>query len=364
MENYTGALPDVRPPEEKVKDWKHEELFGFSAVPLQWEELNDSNIPEYPKRFQDGSGACGPFAMSVVLGRNEEKENGSYAILDPGYIYPKRNNRPGAGMNMIDLFELCKKYGMPEDPTMRSDNHDDAWLDASSYQDTDIKDALRYRGNSYVFVEKKVDAIAQVIAQGHTPIFIVRCESDEWTERPIVRHPDKVLGSYLFGINHFNPLIHYGLLSGEKVLVSQDSWGKNYGRNGIRFIDQDFLNARVEVVAYLTDLPNAAPEARPRYSFRNHMTYAITGYKNGRPLYNPKMMNNPDVKALQDVLKYEKVLDPKIPSTGNFLDLTRLAVMKLQRTKDIASEADIVEANGACRFKTLAWLNKFYGRDS
>lgn len=357
-ESYQGAKIDVRPPEEKVKDWKHEELFGFSSVPLEWEELTDANLPSYPKRFQDGSGACGPFAMSVVLGRNEEKENGHYAILDPGYLYPQRSNRPEAGMNMIDLFELCKAYGMPEDPTMRADNHDDAWLDAVSYTPQDVANATKYRGKSYVFVQKNIDAIAQVIAQGHTPIFIVRCESDEWTERPIVRHPEKTSG---FAINHFNPWIHFGLLSGEKVLVSQDSWGKNYGRNGLRFIDQDFIDKRIEVVAYLVDLPNTAPVERPRYNFKNFMTYAITGYKNGKPVYNPKMMNNPDVKALQEVLKHQGYMDAKIPSTGNFLDQTRLSVMKLQRAQAIASEADIVEANGACRYKTLAWLNKYYG---
>lgn len=342
MEKYNGALIDTRPQTEKEKDWKHEELFGFAAVPLQWVEK--TNWKQYTIRNQDGSGACGPFAMAIALGRNEEKENGSYINLDPAYIYNKRSNRPAPGMNMINMFELACSIGMPGDVALASDGKNDEELAARTFSNEQVQYALKHKGLNYVFIRKDIDAIAELIAKGITPIFIVRCQIEEWTTTPTVLFPEKTKD---FNINHFNPFIDFGLINGKKVLVHQDSWGSSYGANGLRFMDQAFLDKRVETVGYVVDLPNEKPVEKPHYFFKKNLSYGI--------------MNSIEVSHLQDILKYEGCLNEKIPSTGNFLDLTRLAVMKLQRKYSIASESDIIKANGNFGPLTRAKINSIYG---
>jgi len=346
-ERYNGASQDTRSPSEKAKDYQHEEFFGYSTAPLEWKEMV---LPNYPVRNQDGSGACGPFAASVALGRNSEVENGKYEVLDPAFIYQKRSNKPSPGMNMIELFELMCSVGMPLDTGLSSDNKGDSDLDNKQFTLEQIQDALKRRGKSFIFIRKDIEAIADVINKGHTPIYIVRCQFDEWTENPEVLHPEMKIGVDRFEVNHFNPWPAFGLKDGFKKLASLDSWGTKYGKNGWRFIDQEFIDERVEAVGYVIDLPNLEKPNKPTYKFTKYLTYGLREDK--------------DVVALQDILKYEDCMDKNIPSTGNFLNQTRLGVMKLQRKYKIASEADIKQANGACRKQTIAWLNQNYSLDT
>lgn len=341
-EKYTGALPEDRSPEERDKDWSHEEIFGFASLPAVWEQLTD--LPQYPNRNQDGSGACGAFSGVVVLGRNQEKDNGTFLALDPAFIYQKRKNRPDAGMNMIDLFEIMRTVGAPADPDLSSDGKGDKDLDTKSYTPAQTEEAKVNKGDRYVFVRKDMEEVARIIQQGHTPVLLLRCQYDEWTTDPHINYPDKRDD---FQINHFVPAPVFGIRNNKEVIAVLDSWGTSYGQRGWRFIDRDFLEKRVETIGYVVDLPDAKPDNKPHYTFNKFLTYGLR--------------KDIDVVALQEILKYEDCLDAKVPSTGNFLNLTRLGVMKLQRKHKIASEADIVAADGNARTLTIAWLNKNYG---
>jgi hypothetical protein len=58
------------------------------------------------------------------------------------------------------------------------------------------------------------------------------------------------------------------------------------------------------------------------------------------------MLRDMDVTFLQDVLKRDGCLDPAIPSTGNYLDKTRLAVYAFQRKHAVDSVPNLLALNG------------------
>ena len=330
-----GVAIDPRSDLDKSKDWQAEEVLGASA-PYIWKEFNEADIPQYTIRNQNGSGECGAFSAVKALGIN----NKPFQNLRPEFIYTKRKNN-GAGMYMQDMFDIACKYGAPTDHLLKGDNLTEE--EANRYVPTgeEVLEALKYRGKNYVFMNPKdIDAIAQAIDNGYTPIILLRCDISEWTEEPFVNHSF----TSPFNVNHYNPCIYAGMRNGVKTIVTDDSWGSSYGKNGHRFVSESFILNRVEAVGYIIDLPD---DNRPRYNFLVPLSYGLR--------------RSADVKALQDILKYEGCLASNIESTGNYLSLTAQAVMKLQLKNQIASVKEITDLQGRrVGVKTLLYLKNNY----
>jgi len=337
---FTGVLDDTRTENEKLKDWTHEELIGYGA-PVSWEEREPK---KYPVRNQDGSGACGAFSSSVALGRNEEKESGKYVNLSPAFIYQKRSNKDGAGMNIADMMEILKTHGSPLDEDLSDDNKDDKYLDSKQFNQYKVEEAKKYRAKNYVYMSKDINEMARVISEGKTPILLLRCGIKEWITTPqLIKNTRE--------INHYVPCVDFVLIDGVKYIVVQDSWGWSGGKNGYRFLSEEFIKNRVELVVYTIDLENTPIvepiTTKPVYYFKSSLEKGT--------------MNNEDVKALQRILKYEGCMDQSVPSTGNYLNMTCLAVKKLQLKNQIASVKEIESLQGArCGSKTLFYLNRKY----
>lgn len=338
---FTGVIPDLRTQEEKNKDWQAEELMGFGAY--TWKSLVLDDIPKYPNRDQNGSGMCGPFSAVTALGRNNmydpNKEIpgiGTWINLDPRFVYKLRANK-GPGMNMNDLFQVMCKYGAPEDKLLQGDKLTETQADAFQIQPGMYDEARKYAGKNFVYVEKDIDKIAQCIDMGYTPIILLRCTSAEYTITPTVGENGKKND-----INHFLPLVYAGIRDGKKLLVGKESWGA-YNLGGFRFITEEFLTNRVEAVGFVVDAPNTIG---PKYRFTKPLEYG--------------MKNNPDVVALQDILKFEGCLDQSVPSTGNYLNRTAQAVMALQLKNNISNPANIQALQGRnVGPLTLKYLKKY-----
>ena len=249
MKYFTGIAEDTRNKLEKSLDWKHEDIFP-TGLPYVWKEFNEADIPQYTIRNQNGSGSCVAFSVCKALGINNLKEKGKYVDLRPEFIYTKRTNE-GAGMYPQQAFSLACKYGAPEDPTLKGDNLNESQVNAYVPTPEETEQALKYRGKNYVFINKDdIDEIAKVIEQGHTPCFLVRCDVSEWTESPVV-DPSKTSP---FNLNHEIPAIYAGMKDGVKTIVISDSWGSAYGKNGLRYLSEDFIKTRVVEVGYIVDL--------------------------------------------------------------------------------------------------------------
>jgi hypothetical protein len=307
-----GVADDPRNKYQKQLDYRHEDLFGAST--FEWKEFNDSEIPRHNIRNQNGSSECVAFSVCKALGRN----NQPFKDLRPEYIYTKRANR-GEGMWLQNAFDIAVKYGAPEDPELKGDNLTEAQANAYTPTPEETAQALKYRGKNYVFINKdNIDEIARVIEQGHTPIFLVRCDITEWTSEPTVNNSK----TSPFNINHAVPAVYAGIRNGVKTIVISDSWGSSYGKNGLRYISEDFIKTRVETVGYIVDLPD---EVIPKFVFNKDLYFG---------------MRNSDVLLLQKRLVKEGFAT--FTPTGYFGLLTQLAVIKYQKAKGITPSVGFV----------------------
>lgn len=333
---FTGVAEDPRSEIEKTKDWKHEEIFGMGAY--VW---TTKTPPQYTKRNQNGSFECGGFATAKALGINNLRETGKYVDLNPNFIYQLRANKPGDGMFMQNMFDIACKYGAPIDPELSSDNKTQQELDTVTFPDGLFNTALSFRGKNYVFIDKtNIDGIAQAIDNGYTPIFLLKAGLKEWTTEPIADPSTTV-----FELVHYVPAICATLRNGQKAIVVDDSWGSSYGANGQRFLSEDFILNRVLQVGYIVDLPTQ-PSWQIHHTFVTPLIYGMT--------------NNADVRALQDILRYEGFLS--VPSTGNFYSLTAKALKAWQvkhGIMDFVNEQDLTKIRAGV--KTISKLNELYG---
>lgn len=342
MTNFTGVVDDKRSQEEKNKDYHLEEVVALGGY--VWKNFVQSEIPDYGNRDQNGSGMCGPFSVVTALGINnkndpskELEDIGVWLNLDPRFVYNLRTNK-GPGMYMPEMLQIACDYGAPKDPNLSGDKLTEAESNIYAYTEGNKKEAAKFKGKSYVFMaDKSIDNIAQMISMGYTPIILLRCTSAEYSITPTVgpegQHND---------INHYLPLIYAGIKDGVKTLVGKESWGA-YNKGGVRYITEEFLDKRVERVGYIIDWTN---NSGPKYTFTKPLAYGL--------------MNNPDVRALQDILKFEGCMDQNVPSTGNYLNITAQSIMKLQLKNQISDPANIKSLQGKkVGPLTLKYLQKY-----
>jgi hypothetical protein len=304
----TGVAIDPRNSLQKSLDWQAEDILPSSA-PYEWKEFDETKIPQYTIRNQNGSSMCVAFSVCKALGIN----NPPYKDLRPEFIYTKRATT-GEGMWFQDAFSIACKYGSPTDTYLAGDNIGEVKANAYNPTEAETKEALLFRGKNYVFLNKdNIDEIARAIDNGYTPILLTRCDISEWTSEPYVNFSK----TSPFNINHAIPCIYAGMRNGVKTIVVSDSWGSSYGKNGLRYLSEDFIKTRVETVGYIIDLPDEL--IPPPFKFNKNLFIG---------------MRNVDVLQLQMRLKKEGyfTVDP----TGFFGLQTKLAVIRYQLAKGIS----------------------------
>lgn len=320
MKYFTGVSYDSRTTEEKNKDWLEEELLGSALAPYQWKDFNELEIPQYTIRNQNGSGECGAFSTVKALGIN----NKPFKNLRPEFIYTKRSN-PTAGMYMQEMFDIACKYGAPEDVELKGDGLTEEQANAYKPTEEETAGALKYRGKNYVFMNPKdIDAVARAVDSGYTPILLLRCDISEWTTEPFVDNRF----TPPFNVNHFNPVIYAGMRNGIKTLVTDDSWGSSYGKNGHRFVSEDFITKRVEQIGYIIDLPEVVIN-KPSLRFTKPLSFG---------------QKDPAVKTLQEMLAHEGFFPATTTTTDFFGSITAGALKKWQVAHgilDFQNEKDI-----------------------
>lgn len=117
----------------------------------------------------------------------------------------------------------------------------------------------------------------------------------------------------------------------------------------IRGVIRDYNNGTFGAVPIVaTDFDGYTPPPAPVHRFIRNLEYG--------------MMNDPDVRALQDILKYEGYLAKDTPSTGNYLNLTAQAVKRLQLAHGLVTQWHATLYGGKyCYEITRAYLNRKYG---
>lgn len=348
---FTGALDDNRSEQDRAKDYQAIEI--ASAGPVQWRDIEDLDLPEYPVRDQDGSGSCVAQTLALMLGIENFMEEGRFVELSASDIYQRRSNN-GAGMIGDDAMKIGAKNGATLEMFMPSQKLSESRIQQVPRRVSDEQIGPVFKSGGYVAVMPEINAMASYMSQFakngvKKPLMTwYRFSMDEWGPEPKVlkRTPS---------VHHSVTAIDFGLLNGKKVIVTQDSWGlHSTTKGGLRFIGEDFIKSRMTYCVMLKDLRNdwrdteATPDpVRPRHTFTRTLEYGVMG--------------DTDVARLQDILKHEGLFPTTVQSTGNYLQITAKAVYNWQVKHGVASQAELDTVQGRIVGpKTIKKLNELY----
>lgn len=329
--NYNGALEDVRPDEEKVKDFKHEEI--ASAISFSWKERE-------PKKYlifnQDGSSACVANGVAKVLGIDEIFEGREFVNLSRRDIYVRRTN-VGGGMYLPEALSIACKHGATLESLVPSENKGETAMNLKNdiTADTD-KIAEKYKAKNYIELPIDIDTIASIILQaqdqGKTKGVLLgfRFDYSEWTDVPKVDLNSKLAcGHGVAGVDAI-------LKDGKKYIVIDDSWGLGYAKFGQRYISEEFLKARCFYAGYTVNLILEPEVVVEKNHFVTTMRFGVT---------------SKEVKLLQAFLQKMGLFPKNVTCTGYFGSITKKAVMAYQKQYGLT-------VDGVVGPKTRAVMNK------
>jgi len=328
QDNYNGIVEDTRSDEEKLLDYKHEEIASaFSPI---WEERQ-------PKKFtifnQDGSLSCVANACAKMLGIDEVYEGRKFVDLSRRDIYTRRANKNTGGMGFIDAMNICKNHGATYETLVPSENKGETDMNkVNDINEATDKIALKYRSKGYVQLPIDIEQIASITSQGKGVLLFVKFDYNEWTNIPSVNPLSK--NSCKHGICAVDNVIK----DGKKYIVIDDSWSPHSGLGGQRYLSEEFLKAKCFAAGYTLNLILEPELIKPTYFFTDFMHF--------RDRSN-------EIKHLQKCLQSLGLFPKNCNCTGFFGAITLKAVKGFQRQYDL-------KVDGIVGNKTLAVLNQVF----
>lgn len=339
-EFQSGALPDVRTEEEKKKDYLLKEVVA-TVNPVNWVEKPPSQYRKFPIFNQDGSGSCVAQTEAKEMGIMRWLKDGNYVHFSATDIYQQRKNKPNAGMDAVDARAIATR-GVTLEALTPSQNMTDAQMDGVVVAPYKREVGKVFSVSNYVGLPAKdIETVASVIQTTNKGVMVwFYFQIDEWTSKPEVKNPN--LDLYAPSTpRHSVTAVDYALVNGKKCLIIEDSWGTSYGMAGQRIITEDFFKVRNWYASYLTNFKfDEGVTPKPKYVFNVTLQYGD---------------QNEDVKALQDVLKYEGLFPSDRDSTGFYGGITANAVLAFQNKYGITPPS----ANDVGP-KTRSKLNELY----
>lgn len=350
IEPELGALIDERPVEEKVRDYLFEETVGASIDDPRWVEKDKKEWRKFPIFDQNGSGSCVAQTVSKLLGIMMYLKEGVFVPFSATHIYQRRRNRPSDGMIATDAWDIARD-GVTLRVLAPSDDMSDTQMDQyviEQYKE-DVGDIFSVP-NYVALPTANIDVIASTIQKTGKGVMVwFYFKSSEWKrDVPEVRYDDLTISA---AARHSVTAVDYTMYKGKKALIIEDSWGVDTGIDGQRIITEDFFRERNWYAAYPINFAFIeGSDLKPRHTFTVPLTFSPTYHENR------------DVKALQDILKYEGVFPVNIESTGYYGAITASAVYDFQKKYQVASDAELDSLMGRrVGGKTIAKLNELYG---
>lgn len=368
QEILTGGLVDTRPDDQKAQDHQHDEVVMAGDVVANWREKSAEEIKSFPERFQSTSLSCMAQSGVKTLGVHIASINGGhFPILTAKPVYDSRSNYPDGGMAQPDLFMLltkplaCKESDVPSQNLGETAMNQKVTLTDSQMQEAQANEADGYLylnpvmdwSKGTIITPVDIDKIASMLEQGKAVHLMMFFTGNEWWA-PYPKESNPALNLYNGSLHHGISAVDYTLYNGEKALVIEDSAGNWTGINGhgVRIVTESFLKARCFGAGYPVKKSFVPPSNKPRYTFSVPLTYG--------------MLNNPDVKALQEILQFEGFMPTLIDNkpfspTGNFFGMTALALKKWQVAHGIMDFQNTTDPRLIrFGFKSIALANQLY----
>ena len=272
---------------------------------------------------------------------------------------------PRLAAKIASIWGLPRASFFPNDLTLSPEE----FYDASKIPQEAYKDALNYKIDSYYDVPPTEEGIKQAItfaSQNNAWVMILRRIGDSywkdvhgnssWRKDSLL--PIRLPNTYTGG--HHESLKKYETEqpSGRTVLEWLNHWSQNWCstsgiENGTNPQDTDGGYGREYLDIWLQNVVEVtvvAKDLKPNPAFTYNFTKILRIGNQGA-----------DVVALQHALTIDgEFTYPKW--TGYFGPITQTAVMAFQRKYQVASECEIVAANGQVGPKTLAKLNSIFNK--
>jgi hypothetical protein len=145
--------------------------------------------------------------------------------------------------------------------------------------------------------------------------------------------------------------VDFVLVNGKKYLLIEDS--SHFGGINRRLISEEFFRARNWFARYPmnfifdSESPTPLPQPeKPKYTFKNVLTFGMT---------------NGDVKALQEILRYEGLFPTNISLTGYYGAISAKAILAWQKKYAVAPLSELDSLQGRrVGDKTIKKLNELY----
>ena len=312
-----GALDDPRIREEKLKDFRFEEL--VTAPPLiDWTEKPKEKWRSYPVRNQNGAGSCVSYSKALELGILNELEEEEFVLLSARDVYTRRSNQGSAGMWGQDANQICIKDGATLETLMPSDNKNETEINKTDDRKPHKEVVGKiFRAKNWIALPFEMNSIASILKTGKGVNLFFKFNYSEWN-RPV-----PVLSNQVLDCHHSVVAIDYTWYNGKRALIIQDSWGLKNTYEGRRVISEDWLNPvfrRINWASYFEDLCNwdllkKEDLTKPKWRFEKDLWFGL---------------KNNDVIMLQDALKWLDLFPKTQISTGFFGGITRDSVKKFQ----------------------------------
>lgn len=339
-EKNTGVLLDTRPPAERARDFRFEELVA-SATPVKWTEKAEKDWRTFPEQDQNGSGSCVAQTMKKIMGVYIFLKTGVFVALSATHVFQRRVNRPASGMGYPDAFKIAQK-GVTLEQFAPSELLTDAKMDNTVVNSFEGKVGEIFKIGNYMTVpDGDMETVASIIQEtGKAVMTWFYFTSKEWSKMvPTIDAPLALQD----GLHHSVAAVDFTLYKGKKALIIEDS--AHFGKLVRRVITEDFFKARNFFTGHFMNFAFedgvAVNAPKPKYTFTHDLEMSVA-YK-----------VEADVKALQDILKYEGLFPANAESTGYFGAITKLAVEAYQTKYGIAVAGRVGPA-------TRAHLNNKY----
>lgn len=378
---FLGANVDTRPIEEKQKDIPFGEIV-ISALAVVWTKKAPSVWRKFPVFDQNGGSDCVANTAAKILGILRWLKDQVFVRFSSAHIYRRRSNYPGGGMIGNNAFEILAQ-GATLDAIVPSDGLHEAELNSIQIPAYGVEVSKLFAIDNAVPILPPIGDIetaASVIQATGKPLMVwFFFTAEEWGASTVDGAPSdynrpKVISALTgpqdrLSLNHSVTAVDFTLTAdGKKALIIEDS--AHFGGYVRRIIDEDFYKARNWYVAYPMSLKTVqvTPEThndttRPRYTFTKPLRFIPWDNSTNKPS-NPALhaSQEADVRALQDILKYEGNMAANVASTGYYGPLTCTAVMKGQIAHNVDALQTLQDLKGEVfGAKSIAAYNAVYG---
>lgn len=326
MSEQFGKGAILSPLDERDYKW---DVLGMGTIPFSWDLGYEISIP-FSLKNQGQSGSCGGQAMSYYGEVLESIATKTGEERSAKFIY-SQVYAPGGGAYLRDVCKIAIEQGWATESVLTSYEEGKPPTEAFMERKEDITDAVRANATqskalSYAVVDsKKIDAVAQAIANNYGAIILIRgMNNGTW----LSAYPAVTTGIGEWG--HFLYACGAKLIGGKKYIKVKNSWG-DIADHGFQWISEDFFTQ-----GYIYEVRTMVFNNKPVNFIFNKDLYL--GMRNG------------DVLHLQTRLV--ELGYATFTPTGYFGVATLASVIKYQKAHNITP------AVGYCGKLTRAELNQ------